>query len=92
MKLDSESIQSIGSLLKIKREGCGLTQRDIAEQLGYTTAQFVSNWERGLIVPPMDALRALVFLKVVTARELISTLIIEVEKTLHRELLAKKSS
>jgi transcriptional regulator with XRE-family HTH domain len=42
--------------LKKARAEHGLTQGDIAKKLGYTTPQFVSNWERGLSVPPLDAL------------------------------------
>lgn len=43
-------------LLKKARTEGGLTQGDIAKKLGYTTSQFVSNWERGLSTPPLEAL------------------------------------
>lgn len=47
---------SIGTLLKEIRIKSNLSQRDVSEALGYTTAQFVSNWERETfrIHPPSD--------------------------------------
>lgn len=51
--------------LKNLRETQGLSQADIASQLGYTTSQFVSNWERGLSFPPIkDIKRLALFYKV----------------------------
>lgn len=41
--------------LKKKRNEVGLSQKELAKKLGYTTAQFVSNWERGISRPPMDS-------------------------------------
>lgn len=52
----AESLERIGKLLAEKREGSGLTQAQVAKKLGYTTAQFVSNWERGLSYPPIKAI------------------------------------
>ena len=43
-----------GLYLKAKRGAAGLTQRDVAAHLDYTSPQFVSNWERGLIIPPKE--------------------------------------
>lgn len=34
------------------REQAGLSQAAVATELGYTSPQFVSNWERGLSEPP----------------------------------------
>jgi transcriptional regulator with XRE-family HTH domain len=41
-----------GKYLAKLRADAGLTQADLAERLGYSTAQFVSNWERGVSGPP----------------------------------------
>lgn len=43
--------------LKTKREKAGLSQKQVADRLGYTTPQFVSNWERGISVPPMQTVK-----------------------------------
>ena len=43
--------------LKKLREKAGLTQVQLAQGLGYTSAQFVSNWERGLALMPAGKFR-----------------------------------
>ena len=45
--------------LRSSREKADLTQKQVADQLGYKTSQFVSNWERGHSIPPMNALKTL---------------------------------
>lgn len=45
--------------LSKKRLQAGLTQSDVAKVLGYTSAQFISNWERGLSAPPMEVFKKL---------------------------------
>jgi transcriptional regulator with XRE-family HTH domain len=52
----------LGSYLKISRERAGLTQDQVARHCGYTSAQFVSNWERGIASPPAKTLKKLVAL------------------------------
>lgn len=47
----------LANFLKSKRIEAGITQRDVAAKLGYTTPQFISNWERGLSSPPIPILR-----------------------------------
>lgn len=42
--------------LKKLRIEAGLSQRDVANKLGYSTPQFISNWERGISRPPVSAL------------------------------------
>ncbi len=61
----------VGQFIKKKREDAGLTQRDVASHLKYTTAQFVSNWERGISMPPLDALPRLSKLLAVSAKDFI---------------------
>lgn len=38
------------------RSRAGLTQMEVAAELGYGTAQFISNWERGIAYPPRSKL------------------------------------
>lgn len=49
-------MEKIGNFLQTRREAVGLTQMQVARALGYTTAQFVSNWERDLSYPPIKAI------------------------------------
>jgi transcriptional regulator with XRE-family HTH domain len=43
-------------LIKQKRIEKGFSQAKLAKALGYSSGQFVSNWERGESYPPMDRL------------------------------------
>ncbi len=45
----------ISKYLRGCRLKAGVSQGDIARALGYSSAQFVSNWERGKSMPPMNA-------------------------------------
>lgn len=47
----------IGSYLKDKREKAGISQQKIAEAMNLTTAQYVSNIERGVSPPSVDFLK-----------------------------------
>ncbi len=42
------------SLLRDLRVKAGLSQGDVRKVLGYTSPQFISNWERGLSDPPVE--------------------------------------
>lgn len=50
----------LGSYLQKCREAAGLTQREISLELEYSSAQFISNFERGISAPPLKKLRVLV--------------------------------
>lgn len=65
-----EFMQNLGKFLKKKRNEAGLTQRDIKTMFNYNSGQFVSNWERGLIVPPTPTLKALLKVYQVTDKEI----------------------
>ncbi len=52
--------EKLSKFLKEHREKSGLTQSELADKLGYTNAQFVSNWERGLSAPPPKTISELV--------------------------------
>lgn len=49
----------LAQVLKEKRLAAGLSQSDVAKALGYTSAQFLSNQERGLSRPSVKSLKAL---------------------------------
>jgi len=56
---DKNQIELLARFLKEKRVLSGLSQKDVAEKLGYSTSQFISNWERGISHPPLNTLRSL---------------------------------
>lgn len=49
----------IGDYTRQKRIAAGLSQRQVAQKLGYNNAQFVSNVERGLCNYPLRNLKKL---------------------------------
>lgn len=44
------------NLFKKFRQDAGLSQRHVSDHLGYSTPQFISNWERDVSDPPISAL------------------------------------
>lgn len=54
-----KQVKALSDFLKEKRTQVGLSQKDVADKLGYSSAQFISNWERGLSSPPMHTLKKL---------------------------------
>ncbi len=61
----------IGNFFKEKRIAAGLTQTFLARKLGWTSSQFISNWERGLAIPPKKILNQLVELCHIDINEII---------------------
>lgn len=49
--------KQLAEMLKQKRISAGLSQRDVANEFGYSTPQFISNWERGESHPPVESLK-----------------------------------
>lgn len=59
MFLHDEARKDFGQFLRQRRRAAHVTQADVARSFGYSTAQYVSNWERGVSTPPRKALPAL---------------------------------
>ena len=56
--------------LQQKRKAANLSQRDVADKLGYQTPQFISNWERGVACPPVKDIKTIANLYMVSAEEI----------------------
>jgi len=50
--------RALGQFIAQKREAAGKSQREVAEELGYQTSQFVSNVEQGKAPLPIDKIKA----------------------------------
>ena len=74
--------KQLGLFLKKKRVSAGLTQRNVARHFDFTTAQYISLWERGVSAPSLIALKELVRLYEMDREEVISLF----ESNLHRIL------
>jgi transcriptional regulator with XRE-family HTH domain len=90
MELNGLMHKPLGSYLKARRIAAGLTQHDVSSQLGYSTPQFVSNFERGLCSPPLNALPVLVRLYEMNPEELIDLILRYQEQILRQALLVDK--
>lgn len=78
-------VEMVGNFLKEARESAGLTQQEVASKLSYSTAQFVSNWERGISLPPLDILRVFSKICEVPCTKLIDVVYAYQEKALQVE-------
>ena len=70
-------MKTFARALRRWREEAGLTQKDVARSLGHaegTGGQFVSNWERGISIPPIDDFGKLARLYRVPMREFVGVL------------------
>lgn len=66
---------TLGTFLYDKRIASGLTQSQVAKELGYGTSQFISNWERGISAPPIVAIVTLCRLYSVSQEELFELIV-----------------
>jgi len=91
-----ERITLLAEFLKNKRNLSGLSQKEVAHHLGYSTSQFVSNWERGISQPPLAVLRTLANLYKINADEMFSVLlkttVAQVEIDLKHRFYSKDAS
>lgn len=80
---------SFGQYLKQKRVQAGLSQSQVSNKLGYTTSQFVSNWERGISEPPVKDIKKIALLYGVSAEGIFDAVlknkIAEVTESLKRK-------
>lgn len=86
-----EAALKLGKYLKEKRVISGMTQFEVASRLGYTSAQFISNMERGCCFPPNSVLRGMVKLYKIPVEELLKFLV-DIDTMKWRRTLLKKGS
>ncbi len=78
--------QLFGEFLAKARVESGLSQLQLARELGYTSPQYVSNWERGICGPPLDKLYQLSKTLRISPQTLMSMILEETEVYLRNEL------
>ncbi|PCI27029.1 hypothetical protein COB52_05535 [Candidatus Kaiserbacteria bacterium] len=83
MKKETEYVE-IGMFLKGAREKAGLTQGQVAKEFGFTTAQFISNLERGLVSLPAKHIQPLSALYGVKAEKFVDEIVNAYRKRVHR--------
>lgn len=77
---------SLGIFLQQQRLKKGMSQGDVAKELGYSTNQFVSNWERGLCAPPLDSLAKLTTLCDINRDELMQVMMEDAKRQIEKKL------
>ena len=78
--------QELGKYLKKQRVLAGYSQGDIGKKLGYSSPQFISNFERGNCAPPLVALKTLVNLYKMNVEEVIDLILKEQESYLRQKI------
>lgn len=74
-------------LIKKKRMEKGYSQVSLAKALGYSSGQFVSNWERGESYPPVDRLAKMSLLFELEKEELIHLFLKEYSDSKEKEYM-----
>ena len=82
----SRADKRLGEYLRNKREQLGLTQSEVAHNLGYGSPQFISNIERGISNVPVKSLRTLIDLYKISASEVIHILLEDKRRAIMRQL------
>ena len=83
--------KSFGEYLKLKRIEKKLSQSDISSQLGYTSSQMVSKWERGLCGPKFNDLVKLTKIFDIESEEMLHILMKEQMMLFMREFKKQKN-
>ena len=81
-----ELFKTLGEYLQVKRIKAELSQGFVANKLGYSSPQFISNFERGLCAPPLNKLKMLVHLYGLNGEEVLRLMLKEEEKRLRKSL------
>ena len=76
----------VGKYLKEQRVKSSLTQSQVAQSIGYTSPQFISNIERGLCSAPVKHLKGFLKLYNLTIDELVAIILKQAEANLRRAL------
>lgn len=96
MKNKTGNSNILGSYLKRKRIEANMSQAEVAYLLGYTTPQYISNFERGICSPSLKILNQLAGAFKINMREFFEVVMeqrkAEVEKILFGQKRARRSS
>jgi transcriptional regulator with XRE-family HTH domain len=81
--------KSLVTHFKEGRLKSGMSQSEVAKELGYTSAQFISNFERGISKLPLKALAKLIDLYELKTDVVMSLLVSEYKTVLANTFKAK---
>lgn len=81
----------VGEFFRTKRVERGISQRDAAKKLRYSSSQFISNFERGLCALPLKKIGVLIDYYNLPKEPVIKFLVQENEKRIREGIMGKKS-
>lgn len=84
---DADFVRRVTGYLKQKRRDAGLTQKAVSAKFGFSSPQFVSNWERGLALPPIYVMKELIPLYEIDREEFYQLMSTEMCRVLRQDLL-----
>lgn len=88
----------LSTFLKERRIKAEFTQHMVAEKLGYSSPQFISNWERGISNPPIETLKVLCQLYAISKDDIyeiyLQSCLVDLEKNIREKFYSssKKNS
>lgn len=88
----AETYKVLGALIRECREKKGKTQLQVAHELGYDSAQFVSLFERGMSKVPLEVLGKLIVILNVPEKKVMNTLLEAYRKELSDKILQGKKT
>jgi len=77
--------REVARFLRDARANTDFSQTEVATRLGYSTPQFISNWERGIAAPPTFVLKKLAKIYSVSDEKLFRLILKETEAQMRRE-------
>lgn len=87
MQISKNGQKRIGKYLAAKRVASNLSQAEVAKKLEFDSSQLVSNWERGLCLPPSKRLPTIIRLYNLDRKAVYNLIMSEYEKALKEILL-----
>jgi transcriptional regulator with XRE-family HTH domain len=72
--------ERLGSLIRDRRISKGMTQAELSAEFGYSSPQFISNWERGDCGPPLNILPKLAKILAITQKEIVQIILDETKR------------
>lgn len=90
-KVKTDFYKKLGDFLAESRVNAGLSQKDVSDKLGYSSPQFVSNFERGTCMPPMNKLKVLADLYDINPKELADLILKNQRVLIYHELKIKNA-
>jgi transcriptional regulator with XRE-family HTH domain len=83
--------KELGLLLKEHREKVGITQQELADMLGYSSSQFISNFECGIYIPPLKKLRTIVHILRMDPEQVLEIILRKEKSLLEKGLVSRQS-